>query len=129
MRKASISLESTGKIFILILVRIVYHPDRPDSDEMRLRSITGPDSGRTCRKMKGAGENIINRCRLALPAWARQGREGAMKLDCRPMKFCPKRSYFSLSDRRAFFMFFPEELITYAVYSNPADFCQREENS
>lgn len=21
-------------------------------------------------------------------------------------------------------MFFPEELITYAVYSNPADFCQ-----
>lgn len=30
-----LSAESTGKIFILILVRIVYHPDRPDSDEIK----------------------------------------------------------------------------------------------
>lgn len=30
-----LSAESSGKIFILILVRIVYHPDRPDSDEIK----------------------------------------------------------------------------------------------
>lgn len=30
-----LSAESTGKIFILILVGIVYHPDRPDSDEIK----------------------------------------------------------------------------------------------
>lgn len=57
---------------------------------------------------------------------ARQGRKGGGShgLIASLWSSVQKRSYFSLSDRRAFFMFFPEELITYAVYSNPADFCQ-----
>lgn len=57
---------------------------------------------------------------------ARQGRKGggSRGLIASLWSSVQKRSYFSLSDRRAFFMFFPEELITYAVYSNPADFCQ-----
>lgn len=57
---------------------------------------------------------------------ARQGRKGggSLGLIASLWSSVQKRSYFSLSDRRAFFMFFPEELITYAVYSNPADFCQ-----
>lgn len=56
---------------------------------------------------------------------ARQGRRGSQGLIAGLWSSVQKRSYFSLSDRRAFFMFLPEELITYAVYSNPADFCQR----
>lgn len=65
-----------------------------------------------------------------MPTWfasmARQGRKGGGShgLIASLWSSVQKRSYFSLSDRRAFFMFFPEELITYAVYSNPADFCQ-----
>lgn len=77
--------------------------------------------------------NIINRCWLDLPRLHVKTRGPG--LDCSLWSSVQNGSYFSLSDRSLLsflsfllssFALLSKELITYAVYSKHADFCQRE---